>query len=32
MKLIKFKEKKHFNYKRKIFHRDLVLKTFVGIH
>ncbi len=32
MKLIKFKEKKKYNYKRKVFVKDLVLKTFVGIH
>tara|TARA_Y100000590_G_scaffold265574_2_gene298352 strand:- start:1788 stop:2183 length:396 start_codon:yes stop_codon:yes gene_type:complete len=32
MKIIKFKEKKHFNYKSKILVRDLVLKISVGIH
>ena len=32
MKIIKFKEKKHFNYKRKILVKDLVLKISVGIH
>ena len=32
MKLIKFKKKKKYNYKRKVFVKDLVLKTFVGIH
>ncbi len=32
MKIIKFKEKKHFNYKRKILIRDLILKISVGIH
>ena len=32
MKIIKFKEKKHFNYKRKILIKDLVLKISVGIH
>ena len=32
MKIIKFKEKKHFNYKRKILVRDLVLKISIGIH
>ena len=32
MKIIKFKEKRHFNYKRKILVRDLVLKISVGIH
>ena len=32
MKIIKFKEKRHFNYKRKILVRDLILKISVGIH
>ena len=32
MKIIKIKEKKHFNYKSKILIRDLVLKISVGIH
>ena len=32
MKIIKFKEKKHFNYKRKILVRDLILRISVGIH
>ncbi len=32
MKLIKFKEKKKYNYKRRVFIKDLVLKIFVGIH
>ena len=32
MKIIKFKEKKHFSYKRKILVRDLILKISVGIH
>ena len=32
MKIIKFKEKKLFNYKRKILVRDLILKISVGIH
>ena len=32
MKIVKFKEKRHFNYKRKILVRDLVLKISVGIH
>ena len=32
MKIIRFKEKKHFNYKRKILIRDLILKISVGIH
>jgi len=32
MKIIKFKEKSHFNYKRKILVKDLILKISVGIH
>ena len=32
MKIIKFKEKKHFSYKRKILVRDLILKISVGIY
>ena len=32
MRIIKFKEKRHFNYKRKILVRDLILKISVGIH
>ena len=32
MKVIKFEEKKSYNYKRKVFVRDLVLKISVGIH
>ena len=32
MKIIKFKEKRHFSYKRKILVRDLILKISVGIH
>ena len=32
MKLIKFKEMKKYNYKRRVFIKDLVLKIFVGIH
>jgi len=32
MKIIKFKEKKNYNYKRKILVKDLVIKIFVGIH
>ena len=32
MKIIKFKDKRHFNYKRKILVRDLILKISVGIH
>ena len=32
MKIIKFKQKKNYNYKRKVFVRDLVLKILVGIH
>ena len=32
MKIIKFKDKRHFSYKRKILVRDLILKISVGIH
>ena len=32
MKIIKFKEKKRFSYKRKILVKDLILKISVGIH
>ena len=32
MKIIKFKEKRHFSYKRKILVRDLILKISVGIY
>ena len=32
MKIIKFKEKRNFSYKRKILVRDLILKISVGIH
>ncbi len=32
MKIIKFKEKRHFNYKRKILVKDLILKISIGIH
>jgi len=32
MKVIKFKDKRHFGYKRKILIRDLILKISVGIH
>ena len=32
MKVIKFKDKRHFSYKRKILVRDLILKISVGIH
>mgnify|MGYP001285453311 FL=1 len=32
MKIIKFKDKRHFNYKRKILIKDLILKISVGIH
>jgi len=32
MKIIKFKERKNYNYKRKVFVKDLVLKMSVGIH
>ena len=32
MKIIKFKQKKFYSYKRKVIIRDLVLNMFVGIH
>ena len=32
MKIIKFKQKKIYTYKRKVLIKDLVLKIFVGIH
>jgi len=32
MKIIKFKQKRSYNYKRKILIKDLVLKMLVGIH
>ena len=32
MKIIKFKERRHFSYKRKILVRNLILKISVGIH
>ena len=32
MKIIKFKQKKTYSYKRKILIKDLVLKMLVGIH
>ena len=32
MKIIKFQKKKSYNYKRKVFVRNLVLKISVGIH
>ena len=32
MKIIKFRERKHFSYKRKVLIRDLILKISVGIH
>ena len=32
MKIIKFKQKKIYSYKRKVLIKDLVLKMFVGIH
>ena len=32
MKIIKFKQKKIYNYKRKVLIKDLVLNMFVGIH
>ena len=32
MKIIKFKKKEKFKYKRKVIIKDLTLKIFVGIH
>ena len=32
MKVIKFKQKRSYNYKRKILIKDLVLKMLIGIH
>ena len=32
MKVVKFKDKRHFGYKRKILIRDLILKISVGIY
>ena len=32
MKIIKFKQKRSFSYKRKILIKDLILKMLVGIH
>jgi len=32
MKIIKFKQKRSFSYKRKILIKDLVLKMLIGIH
>ncbi len=32
MKIIKFKQKKIFSYKRKVLIKDLVLKMLIGIH
>ena len=32
MKIIKFKQKKTYSYKRKVLIKDLVLKMLVGIH
>ena len=32
MKIIKFKEKKRYNYRRKVLIKDLILKISVGIH
>ena len=32
MKLIKFKKKERFKYKRKVIIKDLILNIFVGIH
>jgi len=32
MKIVKFRERKYFSYKRKILVRDLILKISVGVH
>tara|TARA_B100000029_G_C17437771_1_gene910328 strand:- start:425 stop:829 length:405 start_codon:yes stop_codon:yes gene_type:complete len=32
MKIIKFKEKRRYNYRRKVLIKDLILKISVGIH
>ena len=32
MKIIKFKQKKVYNYKRKVLINDLILKMLIGIH
>ena len=32
MKIIKFKKKEKFKYKRKVIIKDLILNIFVGIH
>ena len=32
MKIIKFKQKRSYSYKRKILIKDLVLNMFAGIH
>ena len=32
MKIVKFKQKKIYNYKRKVLIKDLILKMLVGIH
>ena len=32
MKIIKFKEKRNYNYKRKILVKYLIIKILVGIH
>ena len=32
MKIIKFREKKKYNFKRRVFVKDLILKMFIGIH
>ena len=32
MKIIKFKSKQKYKYKRKVIIKDLILKIFVGIH
>jgi len=32
MKIIKFKKKEKFKYRRKVIIKDLILSIFVGIH
>ena len=32
MKIIKFKQKKIYSYKRKVLIKDLILKMLIGIH
>jgi len=32
VKIIKFREKKKYNFKRRVFVKDLILKMFIGIH